>query len=254
MTRALTRTNFHSSRFIRTLADLSMLDAVEPRMAFAEKLGLWVDFAHAITLSAVHKVSSESPPVTTAGATSVARAALGKAFARVRAGLVRSINRTGMELSAPEPDALLDLATVYEPYRRYYLAQQREIALKLPPLRTQLREALGQSSLPLRRLAALDAALEQILGERESKLFATVPGLLERRFRQLHKAHQQALMARQQADNPALWMQAGAWLAVFCQEMQTVLLAELDVRMQPALGLVEAYSLGSTTREHSINE
>jgi hypothetical protein len=46
--------------------------------------------------------------------------------------------------------------------------------------------------------------------------------------------------ATQQTDQPALWLQAGGWLAHFCQELHTVLLAELDLRLQPTLGLVEA--------------
>ena len=36
-------------------------------------------------------------------------------------------------------------------------------------------------------------------------------------------------------------MKDGAWLARFCHELQTVLLAELDLRLQPTLGLLEAY-------------
>ena len=43
MTRAPTRTNFHSSRLIRVLADLAMMETSEPGTAFAEKLALWLD-------------------------------------------------------------------------------------------------------------------------------------------------------------------------------------------------------------------
>ena len=114
--------------------------------------------------------------------------------------------------------------------------------LKLQPLRTHVRGVLGKASPALRKLVELDAALDGILGERESKLLAIVPVLLEKRFRQLHDAHRQKLMATQQADSPDHWMQAGGWLADFCQEMQTVLLAELDVRLQPSLGLMEAFN------------
>jgi hypothetical protein len=258
MTRALTRTHFHSSRLICTLADLSLLETVAPGAAFAEKLGLWVSFTDAISLSVVHSASftehpsKAKPLVGVAGV--AAGVALGQAFAAVRAGLVRSINRVGAELSAPEVDAPTDLATVYAPYRRYYLAQQREIELKLYPLRLQVRAVLARASAEIRKLAALDAAMEQILCERESKLLLKVPALLEKRFRQLHADHQQALAATQQADNPALWLQPGGWLAGFCRDMQTVLIAELDLRLQPALGLMEALQQDLTIRKLNINE
>jgi Protein of unknown function (DUF3348) len=65
MTRALTRTPFHSSQLIRTLADLACVNAVAPGLAFAERLGLWVDYTHAITLYAVHNQSRPSSAVGT---------------------------------------------------------------------------------------------------------------------------------------------------------------------------------------------
>jgi len=231
MTRALTRTSFHSARLIRVLAELSLLDTVEQGAAFAEKLGMWVSFTDAITLSAVHSASTTTPSGMPDGVTTGQRTALDKAFERVQAGLVSAIGRLPKELSAPEADALDDPAFAFEPYRRHYQAQQREIEVKLRPLRARVREVLGQSSPKLRKLAALDAALDGILGERESKLLQKLPSLLEKRFRQLAKAHQPTT----------------DWLANFGQEMQTVLLADMDVRLQPVLGLIEAYNQDSST-------
>ena len=39
---------------------------------------------------------------------------------------------------------------------------------------------------------------------------------------------------------PSDWLQAGGWLAEFYKDVQELLLAELDVRLQPVLGLLEA--------------
>ena len=72
----------------------------------------------------------------------------------------------------------------------------------------------------------MDAAFEGILIEREKKLLTTLPSLMERRFKQLQTERSQ---------------QEG-WLARFGQELQTVLLAELDLRLQPTLGLLEAFN------------
>jgi hypothetical protein len=186
----------------------------------------------------VHSANVASPLVMAVGVASGASLALGEVFSRVQAGLVRSIGRLPKELSAPEPDALADPEFAYEPYRRHYLAQQREIELKLSPLRAHVRRVLGQTSPELSKLAALDAALDGILVERESKLLLKLPSLLEKRFKQLRKRHPNA------AD----------WLPGFGQEMQTLLLAELDLRMQPVLGLIEACNQQSNTGKHKINE
>ena len=230
MTRTLTRTHFHSSRLVRILSDLALVEPVGAGGAFAEKLGQWVDIAGAISLRAAQ---TAIPAGAHAGMPSVAAVSIGEEFARMRAALEDSITRRGLPMGA---------ATDYEPYRRYYFAHQRDMDLNVCQLRVKVRARLAKASPALKQLADLDAALDAILSERESKLFSKVPLLLERRFAQLLKAHQQRLVATQQADNPAFWMKPGGWLARFCHELQTVLLAELDVRLQPTLGLIEAFN------------
>ena len=249
MTRALTRTNFHSSRLIRILSDLAVADGVDPGMAFAEKLGQWVDYSDAICLSSALTANTASPPAVSSGMPSGARVGASDAFARIRTTLVGSITRSGSlnvgrtpnEWPSPEPGEPLDVAAAYEPYRRSYLALQREMDLNIRPLRAHMRDVLARASPALKSLAALDAALDGILCDQESKLLSTVPLLLKKRFVHLLKAHQEtAAAAMSQAANPALWTQPGGWLVRFCHEFQTVLLAELDVRLQPTVGLMEA--------------
>jgi hypothetical protein len=248
MTRVLPRTNFHSSKLIRCLADLAIVDAVEPGNAFAEKLGLWIHFTDAITLSALHNGSIESPPKMLPEAPFDLRAAVGIEFDRIQAGLINSImkscspnlGKTHIELPTQKLELPMDLAAAYAPYRRFYDAHQRDMELRIQPLRVNVREALAKASPRLKKLADLDAALERILRDRESKLLSKVPVLLKKRFEQLFKEHQQMLVDTQQADNPAGWTQAGAWLARFCNDMQMLLLAEVELRLQPTVGLTEA--------------
>ena len=92
----------------------------------------------------------------------------------------------------------------------------------------------------LKQLAALDEALDRILYVRERQLLSTVPLLLEGRFEQLLKAHPQPPVGTRQADAPALRRQPGEGLVDFHKEMQGVLLAELELRLQPTAGLIEA--------------
>jgi hypothetical protein len=248
MTRVLPRTHFHSSKLIRCLADLSIADTVAPGNAFAEKLGLWIHFTDAITLHAVHNDSIASPPQMQPGAQSEAHLAAAE-FGRRQAALINAIvkscsttsGKAHITLPAPILELPLNLAAAYAPYRRFYEAHQRDMELNVQPLRVNAREALAKASPRLKKLAELDATLEKILRERETKLLSKVPALLRKRFDQLFKEHQQTLTDARQADNPADWTQAGAWLARFRDDLQMLLLAELELRLQPAIGLIEAF-------------
>lgn len=250
MTRALPRTNFNSSRLIRFLADLDLVDAAEPGDAFAERLSLWLEVTDAISLSAANKAGSAGPSVAPAGEAEIARVAVAEEFARKREALVNSITRScspeggegRIKWPSPKVGMPIEVAAAYEPYRRFYVAHQRDMEANIRPLREKLRQALAQAAPALKKLAALDAVLDKVLSAREGQLLLTVPLLFEKRFAQLLAAHRQRLAAGGQEDKPETWMQAGGWLAGFCKELQALLLAELDVRLQPAAGLIEALS------------
>jgi len=242
MTRALTRTNFHSSRLIRTLADLAVLETAEPSTAFGEKLGLWIDFADAIALTRLHNASAQAAPAPVLAAVGLS---VHDEFAKTRASLERAIaksgspntGRTRAELSMPKLDLPLEDTKVYTPFRRYHLAHQRDMENHVRSVRAKVRDGVAAASPKLRQLAALDAAFDGILCEREARLLSTIPSLMEKRFNQMRKAH---LQTPPSDNNPDLWMTPCAWLARFCSELQNVLLAELDLRLQPAVGLLEA--------------
>ena len=256
MTRALPRTNFNSSRLTRFLADLSVVDAAESKQAFAERLGEWLDFTDAITLHALHNTRQASPGAAQFKGQTVAGNAIRAEFARVRANLASSITKScspaGGEarikwpsLPTPSLGGGSEIVADYEPFHRFYLAHQRDMEASIRPMRARVRLALSQASPGLRQLAALDAALDKILFDRERKLLSTVPLLLEKRFGQLLGAHQASLtllVDSLQVDSPDMSTQPGAWLADFCNEMQGALLAELDLRLQATIGLIEAFS------------
>lgn len=254
MTRALQRTNFHSSSLIRTLADLAVLKIDEPDGDFAEKLGQWIGFSDAITLCAVHNACTAIPPATKSGAQPVARLAIAQEFDRIRVVLENSIKvscspnagQTRLALPMLKPGTRIEDASAYEPYRRFHLAHQRDMELSVRLLRAKVRDQIAKVSPRLKQLADLDSALEGVFGERENKLLSTVASRLKARFDQLLKTHQQTLASVQQEDSPDLWMKPGAWLSRYCSELQTVLLAELDLRLQPTVGLIEAFNHENT--------
>jgi hypothetical protein len=251
MTRAFPRTSFHSSKLIRCLADLEIVDAADPGNGFAEKLGLWVHFADAIALSAVHNESmSGRPPGMHHEPQSAAQAPIAAEFNQIQAVLVNSITRscsrglgkTHIKLPAPILDLPLDLRAAYAPYGRFYEAHARDMEMTIQPLRVNVRAALAKASPKLRKLAELDAMFEKILRDRERQLLSKVPALLRKRFNQLFNAHQQKLVDSRQSDKPAGWTQTGGWLARFCHDMQMLLLAEMELRLQPTMGLIEAFN------------
>lgn len=250
MALVLPRTNLHSSNLIRCLADLGIVDVVDPGSAFAERLGHWIHFADAITLSSVHGDTGSAASGSSLKPQSAARDASMIEFERIQTILVNSITKSfgrnpgkaHITLPVPQLELPLNLTAAYVPYRRFYEAHQRDMELTIQPLRFNVRDALGKASPRLRKLAELDAVLERILRDRESKLLSRVPVLLKKRFERLFKEYQQKLVDSQQADNPAAWVQAGGWLTQFCSDMQMLLLAEVEFRLQPAMGLIEAFN------------
>ncbi len=244
MTRALPRTNFHSSQLIRCLAELDLLENVEPTSDFADGLGQWLHFTDAIALSSVHESGMPKVPVQSAALREATGARLATEFERIRAFMVNSITKscspTGgyapNQLPPPDPEAS------FAPYRRFYEAHQRDMELSVEPLRVNLRAALAKASPDLRKLAELDVVMEKFLRAREGQLLARVPALLQKRFLAQYAAHREQLAASGHTDSPAAWMQPGGWLACICQNLQTLLLAEVELRLQPSAGLLEAFN------------
>ena len=239
MTRALPRSHFNCSNLSRVLDGYGFATSGETGPTSAERLGAWLSAADAMRLYAALNGGAE-PDRSSA---SPLAGALSDQCNRLRTTLTQAIEhscrlnppaRDGSRLRFPLPDPALPdaVAADYEPYRRFQLAHQREMDVAITPLRARARQVLAQSGPALARLAAVDAALGDILAGREARLLATLPALLERRFVELREAGQ--------ADDRTAWLAQDGWLARFCRELQTALLAELDLRLQPLAGLIDA--------------
>jgi hypothetical protein len=161
-----------------------------------------------------------------------------------------------IDMPAPVLDEPVEIKTAFEPYRRFVAAHQRQMESTVRSLRSRLRQQLSQRGSAGQQLAALDAAFENILAEREAVLLAKTSKLLEKRFLQALKLH---LQDQAKADQEALANEAAAaasqgvhrptsslspkptpWLMPLRQTLRQALLAELDTRLQPSLGLLEA--------------
>jgi hypothetical protein len=111
---------------------------------------------------------------------------------------------------------------------------------RIGSLRGRLRSMVAAQTSEMTRLAVVDAIMERSLGARERSLFGAVPGLLSGHFDRLRQAAQDEQDAEATVDSPSAAARPGAWLDVFRKDMQSVLLAELDIRFQPVEGLLAA--------------
>jgi hypothetical protein len=153
----------------------------------------------------------------------------------LRASLTRTI--TGDSAFAArrrrEP-AAVDAPEDYAVFRQRYLSLQQTMETGIGNLRGRLRAMLAGRTPEMKRLAMIDAVMEQALAAREHNVLAAVPGMLGRHFERLKAAEKTQLEDAEASVTP------GAWLDVFRKDMQSVLLAELDVRIQPVEGLLAA--------------
>lgn len=280
MAPGLPRTHLSSSTLIRLLHEHAGAEGAEAKQTFAERLSQWLGWTDAIALSAVMNGGSAPVPSTVAaGRFMPARGVLAE-FDRVRTDLAHAIHtdrviapqppapvkpaKTTKRPSAqplaaePPPTALTppDDPADFAPCRRQLNAHQRTMTERIAALRADVRLALTSQCAALGQLAAVDAVMDDALAAREKHVLSLVPALLERRFDKLRTANPApADVAATDApqEPPATPIPPTApttpppappappeWRIACGREMQDVLLAELDLRLQPVHGMVEA--------------
>ena len=241
------RTALSGPALIRLLARLTALDVPESSQSLSDRLSHWLGWTDAIGLSTA--LNGNSPATTAglgAGATTVSNAQA-KECVRVRSSLASAIVRDSTlvparqrkPVHASREDADTNTPVDYAVFRQRYLSLQQAMETDIGNLRGRLRAMLVATTPAMARLAVVDAVMERSLSPRERSLLAAVPDLLAAHFDRLRKAEQEA-QAQAEATGDATAVTPGAWLNVFRKDMQSVLLAELDVRFQPAEGLLAA--------------
>ncbi|WP_066738701.1 DUF3348 domain-containing protein [Cupriavidus sp. D384] len=222
------RTGLSGPKLLRLLARLTDANASGAAQSLSAVMSRWLGWTDAIALSAA---LNGNPPEVASGAPARAGsgrpAAIGDAAgAHVRAMLTAAI--TGQAASAdnrrrmPARPAAQDPAEAdFAVHRQRYVALQQQMEHEIAGLRARLRTALATRTAQAGRLAMLDTVMEQVLGPREQAVLAAVPGMLEPHFTRLRGAE-------------------GAWLNEFRRDMQSVLLAELEIRFQPVDALLAA--------------
>jgi hypothetical protein len=248
---------------IRLLARLTDVEVAESSQSLSDRLSQWLGWTDAIGLSTALNGHSrgghprggppragaprdDHPPAVAAGVQADGHAEEAEC-ARLRTSLAKAIvgdstfaaaRRRG-SAQAPAQNASADTAVDYAVFRQRYLSIQQTMETTIGDLRGRLRAMLATRTPAMARLAVVDAVMERALSPREHNLLATVPGMLAGHFERLRAAERETLAAAEAAGDAA-GGRSGAWLDVFRKDMQSVLLAELELRFQPVEGLLAA--------------
>ena len=223
MERESLRTGLNGAALRAWLARQALVEPATSAPSLIDGLGQWLGWTEAIALSA----SLSMPADARAG--SPAPSALEREFDRVHEALHRTIVSDERSPQSARRRPLAEPVAAdagFAPYRQRYVALQQAMESAVGPLRAQARAAVARLSPRLRRLAAVDAVMENMLAEREQMLLARLPTLLETHFERQRRAH---------ADL--------AWMPRFRADMQQLALAELQLRLQPVRGLIDTLSL-----------
>lgn len=234
MAQELPQGRFNASALVQRLAELAAADAPASKQTLAGRLGQWLDVADAMSLYSA--LNADSGDVGAAGLDpATARAGARVAFEAVRERLSKSIASEALARQLPPASTAPGGAADFATFQRVYLARQRDMGASIAPLRATVRAALVRSSPDLARLAALDAVLDKALAGRERAALARVPAALGQRFEQLSAAGPASGDLPTGPD-----AEATAGLARFRDDMQALLSAELELRLQPVAGLIAA--------------
>ena len=249
--RLTSATPFNSTALVRLLAGLGLGDGAPSPLTLAERWSPWLAWTDAIALSAVMGpvvVPVMGPaigPVMGPGpaaagvevgadrAIRASAAAAADACRCLRQELSAAITRDPVLAAAPQrmaraapaqpaqPSPAADMPPMdpadFSALRRQYQTHQQAMDTRIGALRGQLRSALQSGPPALARLAALDAVLDSALAGRQRQLLASVPGWLDQHFKRRPPT-----------------------LAAAAAGLQRALLAELDLRLLPLQGLVDA--------------
>lgn len=238
MTQAQTQTHANPSRLVQLLAELVGADTAASDKLITERLGQLFDLPGSIRLSSVLDKPA-AVPAQTAVSPQEARAE----FLRARTAIISSALRSflpgggSIRLRFPAIATREDFeeAATADALLAFYAAQQRDIDFRIRNLQAATRDTVAGFSPRLAQLAALDAALGDPLAAHNRRFFSAVCSLLGKHVENLIDEYHQAASADPRDEK--LW---AATLARLRSDMQGLLLAEIETRLQPALGLIEA--------------
>jgi hypothetical protein len=228
----------NSTRLTSLLAEKTDSTAAVPRSRLAERLARLIDLSDSIKLAnTLHRIEGKSCAEEFADPSDPL-----ERFRRAHAAMVKVVSGSLATSNSParvtlgmfvEGDADSGQED-YQPYLKLYAALQRDLEFKVKNLQADIRKILATRSPGMARLVALDTQLGESLARHSRAVFAKTPGILRQQFKHL----QQALPDSGDAN---------ASNTLYGDLLQQTLLAEIEARLLPVLGLLEA--LDDTTED-----
>lgn len=280
MLQAPQRTGLSGPTLIRLLTRLTDVDVPESRQSLSDHLSQWLGWTDAIALSAALNTSPPviapgARMFSSAEERECARVRTTLADAIASDTAATSAKRIVPGQAPAKKSAAVEQAEAdYSNFRQRYLSLQHTMETSVGNLRSRLRGMVAAKNGEMTRLAVVDAIMDRALLPKERALFGAIPKLLQGHFERLRLAEAAALApvdapvdapvaapaaqadaapptdgaakldnGNGKAPAPATTtppVTPGAWLDVFRKDMRSVLLAELDVRLQPVEGLLAA--------------
>lgn len=233
-------------RLVRCIAELGLGPAGVSREHFAQRLGQFFDLQDSIAIAAVHGGLSRPQPVAHASQ-DVTRLFLDGRGAILQSAL-NSFEPDGVariRFPLPDPGEPPAASMEAQPYLAFYAAQQSDAEHRVRRLQTRIREAVAARSQSLQQLCALDAVLGKSMVARSRAAFAALPQLLQNRFEQLLAGYRPT--GGDETEDRRQWL---AIVQRYRSDMRNLLLAEIDTRLLPVTGLVEAFEAHQREGNH----
>ncbi len=278
MLQAPQRTGLSGPTLIRLLTRLTDAEVQQSRQSLSDHLSQWLGWTDAIALSAA--LNTAPPVIAPGARmfSSAEERECVRVRTTLADAIASDTAATAAKRVAPARAPAKKLAAVlaedafdYSSFRQRYLSLQHTMETSVGNLRSRLRGMVAARNGEWTRLAVVDAIMDRALLPKERALLGAIPKLLQVHFDRLRKAEEAALAqvaeqaqaesgapadaaANAQGDTeapavdaaqagtaqPAPAITAGACLDTFRADMRAVLLAELDVRLQPVEGLLAA--------------
>ncbi|AKH70696.1 Protein of unknown function (DUF3348) [Spongiibacter sp. IMCC21906] len=238
------------TRLLHTLANLGIQLESPTTASVADKLAGLIDLSDSITLADALRALTRSrfkPPADAleTDASALFWEARGSILTFIADSFRSDAGSVPFLLPRASRQTVADLAEGYQPYQRFYMLHQSEMDHRILKLRNSLRQCLSAHSPDMAKLSALDRIVAEPLLDHSRRLLATVPRTLSRRFKQLAEHYLESQTSGEFGE-PDNWLGPHGWLRHFYNEMQDLLLAELDFRLLPVLGLLEALDAEET--------
>lgn len=252
--------SLNNSRLINLLSDPNLSGKKGFQVPLAESLGQMLHFSSSINLLRAldNGGGIQTNPPETSGE------AIRKTFLDAQKEMVRFIAKSFMPSARRQSNPLPDAQSLYdhfqltgvfvstkkraskrlenacEPYRKFYTSRQTDLDRRIQHLHSEIRDMVSSVSPALAQLALIDQALFESLSDVSRESFAVIPALLGKRFIERLAIHRPELPDNPKAADLAPWIEPGGWISAFCNEMKELLLAELECRLQPVVGMIES--------------